>query len=90
MRWRIHWRATNIGQLHVQLDFAHLERASNAEWRIRVPDQPCIITHGLRTFAVRHPRSLHDGRIVTHVIDDTDKAVIEHWKDFVQTILKRA
>ena len=61
----------------MQLQLAHLQRRG-----VMVPQQVAnqspVLVDLLRAPAVRHPRRLHDRMIVTHVIDQSDKAVVEH------------
>ncbi len=75
-------------QLHVVLDLAHLERR-----RVTVPheivDEAAILADLLGAAAVAHPRGLHDGGIVAHVVDDADEAVIEHGQRLVEDFLQR-
>ena len=75
-------------QLHVVLDLAHLERR-----RVPVPhqvvDEPAILADLLGAAAVAHARGLHHGRVVAHVVDDPDEAVIEHGQRLVEDFLQR-
>ena len=64
-------------QLHVVLDLAHLERRGMAVAH-QVADQAGVLGHPPRAAAIRHPRRLHDRRIVAHVVDHPDEAVIQH------------
>src|SRR5882672_4794090 len=64
-------------QLHVVLDLAHLERRRMAMPH-QVVDQPAVLADLLGAAAVAHPGGLHDGSIVSHVVDDADKSVIEN------------
>ena len=64
-------------QLHVVFDLAHLERRG-VPVPHQVADQPGILADPARAAAVDDPRRLHDGRVVAHVVDDADEAVIEH------------
>ena len=75
-------------QLHVVLDLAHLERR-----RVAMPheivDETAILADLLGAAAVAHPRGLHHGGIVAHVVDDADEAVIEHRQRLVENLLQR-
>ena len=64
-------------QLHMQLDFAHLEGR-----RMPVPhqiaDQTFVIADMFGARAIGHARGLHDGGVIAHIVDHADKAVIQH------------
>ena len=72
----------------VKLDFAHLEGCRMAMPH-QVADQPFIIPDGLGAFPIRNARSLNDRSVIAHVINHTDKSVIEHRENLVKAILKR-
>lgn len=64
-------------EFDVELDLAHLERG-----RVPVPheiaDEPFIILNGFGALAVADPRGLCYGTVVAHIVNDADKAVVEH------------
>ena len=43
-----------------------------------IANEPLIVLHMLGARAITHPRGLHDGGIVAHIVDHPDKAMIEH------------
>ena len=55
----------------------------------QIVDQPRVAADLARSLTVRHPRGLHDGRVVAHVIDDPDEAVIEDRQRLVENFLQR-
>ena len=65
-------------QLHVVLDLAHLERGG-VPVAHQVADQPGVLGDAAGSPPIGHPRRLHDRRIVAHVVDHPDEAVVEHW-----------
>jgi hypothetical protein len=64
------------------LDLAHLERGRVAVAH-QIIDQPLILAELARAPAIGDAGGLHDCRIVAHVVDDPDEAVIEHRKRFI-------
>src|SRR5262249_35129651 len=75
-------------QLHVILDLAHLERR-----RVAMPheiiDEPLILADLAGTAAIGDASRLYDRRIVAHIIDDTNKAVIKYLSLFVKDVFER-
>ena len=75
-------------QFHVKLDRRHLEGR-----RMPVPqevvDQPAILAHLAGAAAVGHARRLHYRRVVAHVVDHAEEAVVEqrHWLE--ENLLQR-
>ena len=64
-------------ELDVELDLAHLKRRTVAVAH-QVADEPTVVAQLGGAAPVRHPRRLHDGTVVAHVVNDADEAVIEH------------
>ena len=64
-------------QLHMIFDLAHLE-GRRMTMPHQILDEAAILVHALRALAVRDARRLHHCRIVAHVIDHANEAVIEH------------
>jgi hypothetical protein len=73
----------------MQLQFAHFERG-----RVRiaqqVANQAAILMYLFRPGSVGNSRGLHNGRIVTHVIDDPDMAMIKDRKSLAENIVESA
>ncbi len=65
------------GELHVQLDLAHLE-GRGMPVAHQVADEAGVVAGGLRALAVGDAGGLHDGRVVAHVVDDPDQPVVEY------------
>jgi hypothetical protein len=74
-------------QLDVILDLAHLEGRGVAVPQ-QVMDQPGIAAGLLGALAVGHPRRLHDGAIVAHVVDHAHEAVVEHRDRLVEDLFE--
>ena len=75
-------------QFDVIFDLAHLERRRMAMPH-QIVDQPLIFADPPSAAAIRNPRRLHDRRIIAHIVDDADKAVIEHRDRLVKDFLQR-
>ena len=75
------------GQLDVVLDLAHLERRGVTVAH-EVVDQPGVVASLARALAIRDASRLDHRRVVAHVIDDADEAVVKDRdrleKDFLQ------
>ena len=75
-------------QLHVVLDLAHLERR-----RVAMPheiiDEAAILANPPRAAPVGDARRLHDRAVIAHIVDDPDKAVIEHRDRLVEDLFER-
>ena len=54
-----------------------------------VADQPGILGHAARPASVGDARRLHDCRVVAHVVDDADEAVVEYRRGLEQHVLER-
>ena len=63
-------------QLHVELDLAHLERRG-VRVAQQIVDEPGVIAALLGAFSVGDACGLYDRRVVAHVVDDADEAMIE-------------
>ena len=70
-------------RLDVELELAHLEWRGVAVAQ-EIADQRPVLPHLARACAVGNPRRLHDGRVVAHVVDHPDEAVIEHVEALVE------
>ena len=75
-------------QFDVVLDLAHLERR-----RVPVPhqivDEAPVLADPPGAAPVGDARRLHDRAVVAHVVDDPDKAVVEHRQGLVEDFLQR-
>ena len=54
----------------------------------QIIDEPLILTRPSGAATVGNARGLHDRRIVAHVVDDADKAAIQHRQRLVQYLLQ--
>src|SRR5207249_7235225 len=54
-----------------------------------VVDQPAILADPPGAAPVGDARRLHDRAIIAHVVDDPDKAAVEHRQRLVQDLLER-
>ena len=61
----------------MQLDFAHFERRRMIVAH-QVANQALIVSQFLGPCAVRNPGSLNDGLVVSHIVDDADKTVVQN------------
>ena len=70
-------------QLHMVFDFAHLKRCAVAVAH-EVADQAAILIRRAGAAPVRYARRLHNGRVIAHVVNHPDKAVIQYGERFEQ------
>ena len=75
------------GQLDVVLDLAHFEGRRVAVAH-EVVDQPGVVAGLARALAVRNAGRLDHRRVVAHVIDDADEAVVEDGDRLEKDFLK--
>ena len=75
-------------QFDVKLDLAHLERGG-VPVAHQVADQSGILLYPLGAAAIGDPGRLHDGVVISHVVDDADEAVIEDRNGLIQQGLER-
>ena len=75
-------------QFDVELDLAHLERCG-VPVPHQVADQSFVVADRFRALAVGDPGRLHHGRVVPHVVDHADEAVVEHGQRLEQEGLHR-
>ena len=73
--------------LDVVFDLAHLERRGVPVAQ-QIADQPPVGGHLPGPLAVGDPGRLHDGRVVAHVVDHPDEAVIEHRHRRIEQLLE--
>ena len=55
----------------------------------QILDEAAVLVHALGALAVGDACRLHHRRIVAHVIDDADEAVVEHGNRRVENLLER-
>jgi hypothetical protein len=72
----------------VELDLVHLERGGMAMTH-QIIDEPLILADPPRAAPVGDAGGLHDRRIIAHVVDDPNEAVIEHRQRFIKNLFKR-
>ena len=72
----------------MQLDLAHLEGCGVVVPH-QISNQATILVDLLGSLAVGHPGRLHDGSVRTHVVDQSDEAVIEDPKGNSQNFVQR-
>src|SRR5690606_35819753 len=75
-------------QLDVELDLTHFEggRVAMAE---EVTDQAAILLYPLGSTAVGDASRLHNGRVIAHIVDNADKAVIQNGQRRIKDLLQR-
>jgi len=52
----------------------------------QIADQPFVVLDRFGALAIAHPRGLTDRRIIAHIVDHTDKTVIQHLMGEVQVL----
>jgi hypothetical protein len=71
----------------VELNLAHLEGSCVAVPH-EVPDKAPIVAHRFGALAIGNSGGLNDGVVITHVIDEAYKAVVQHRKSLTEDLFQ--
>jgi hypothetical protein len=71
----------------MELHLAHLERSGVAVPH-EIPDQAAVVAHRFGALAVGNSGSLHDGIVISHVVDKAYKPIVQYWKGLAQDIIQ--